>query len=98
MLNTVRDVSLESPRRAHPCSSARDPASLAEKHTSDPPDAGNRTLQSAETLTLASGGCELAAGERALCILMPAGGVRSLNLATAAGIVLYEALRQVLSW
>jgi tRNA (cytidine/uridine-2'-O-)-methyltransferase len=37
-------------------------------------------------------------GERALCIPMPAGGVRSLNLATSAGIVLYEALRQVLSW
>jgi tRNA (cytidine/uridine-2'-O-)-methyltransferase len=28
-------------------------------------------------------------------IPMPAGGVRSLNLATAVGIVLYEALRQV---
>src|SRR4051812_29573681 len=37
-------------------------------------------------------------GERALCIPMPAGGVRSLNLATAAGIALYEALRQVHSW
>jgi len=37
-------------------------------------------------------------GERALCIPMPGGGVRSLNLATAAGIALYEALRQVLSW
>jgi tRNA (cytidine/uridine-2'-O-)-methyltransferase len=36
-------------------------------------------------------------GERALCIPMPGGGVRSLNLATAAGIALYEALRQVLS-
>ncbi|HEV3238590.1 MAG TPA: tRNA (cytidine(34)-2'-O)-methyltransferase [Gemmataceae bacterium] len=32
------------------------------------------------------------------CIPMPAGKVRSLNLATAAGIVLYEALRQVHGW
>jgi tRNA (cytidine/uridine-2'-O-)-methyltransferase len=32
------------------------------------------------------------------CIPMPAGKVRSLNLATAAGIVLYEALRQIHSW
>jgi tRNA (cytidine/uridine-2'-O-)-methyltransferase len=32
--------------------------------------------------------------ERALTIPMPAGKVRSLNLATAVGIVLYEALRQ----
>jgi tRNA (cytidine/uridine-2'-O-)-methyltransferase len=29
---------------------------------------------------------------------MPAGNVRSLNLATAVGIVLYEALRQVNKW
>jgi tRNA (cytidine/uridine-2'-O-)-methyltransferase len=33
-----------------------------------------------------------------LCIPMPAGKVRSLNLATAAGIVLYEALRQLRAW
>ncbi len=37
-------------------------------------------------------------GERALTIPMPAGAVRSLNLATAVGIVLYEALRQVHGW
>lgn len=36
--------------------------------------------------------------ERTVCIPMPAGGVRSLNLATAAGIALYEALRQVHGW
>jgi tRNA (cytidine/uridine-2'-O-)-methyltransferase len=35
-----------------------------------------------------------AAGERALCIPMKPGGIRSLNLATAVGIVLYEAIRQ----
>jgi tRNA (cytidine/uridine-2'-O-)-methyltransferase len=33
-----------------------------------------------------------------LCIPMPTGKVRSLNLATAAGIVLYEALRQLHAW
>jgi tRNA (cytidine/uridine-2'-O-)-methyltransferase len=32
------------------------------------------------------------------CIPMPGGKVRSLNLATAAGIVLYEALRQLRAW
>jgi tRNA (cytidine/uridine-2'-O-)-methyltransferase len=36
--------------------------------------------------------------ERSLCIPMPAGNVRSLNLATAVGIVLYEALRQINGW
>jgi tRNA (cytidine/uridine-2'-O-)-methyltransferase len=36
--------------------------------------------------------------ERTLTIPQPAGKVRSLNLATAAGIVLYEALRQVCRW
>ncbi len=37
-------------------------------------------------------------GDRALCIPMPGGKVRSLNLANAVGIVLYEALRQVQGW
>jgi tRNA (cytidine/uridine-2'-O-)-methyltransferase len=36
--------------------------------------------------------------ERLFVIPMPAGKVRSLNLATAAGIVLYEALRQIHGW
>jgi tRNA (cytidine/uridine-2'-O-)-methyltransferase len=36
--------------------------------------------------------------ERTLCIPMPAGRVRSLNLATAVGITLYEALRQLHGW
>lgn len=36
--------------------------------------------------------------ERLLTIPQPAGKVRSLNLATAAGIVLYEGLRQVCGW
>jgi tRNA (cytidine/uridine-2'-O-)-methyltransferase len=37
-------------------------------------------------------------GDRALTIPMPTGKVRSLNLASAAGIVLYEALRQLHKW
>jgi tRNA (cytidine/uridine-2'-O-)-methyltransferase len=36
--------------------------------------------------------------ERALYIPMPAARVRSLNLATAVGIALYEALRQLHKW
>jgi tRNA (cytidine/uridine-2'-O-)-methyltransferase len=36
--------------------------------------------------------------DRMLCIPMPAAKVRSLNLATAVGIVLYEALRQARAW
>jgi len=36
--------------------------------------------------------------DRTFGIPMPTGRVRSLNLATAVGIVLYEALRQVESW
>lgn len=35
---------------------------------------------------------------RTVCVPMPAGGVRSLNLATVVGIGLYEALRQVHGW
>jgi tRNA (cytidine/uridine-2'-O-)-methyltransferase len=37
-------------------------------------------------------------GNRAVAIPMPAGKVRSLNLATATGIALYEALRQLRRW
>jgi tRNA (cytidine/uridine-2'-O-)-methyltransferase len=36
--------------------------------------------------------------DNAVTIPMPAGKVRSLNLATAAGIALYEALRQLRHW
>ena len=36
--------------------------------------------------------------DRLIGIPMPTGKVRSLNLATAVGIVLYEALRQVHGW
>jgi tRNA (cytidine/uridine-2'-O-)-methyltransferase len=38
------------------------------------------------------------AGARALCIPMLSDRVRSLNLATAVGIALYEALRQLHEW
>jgi tRNA (cytidine/uridine-2'-O-)-methyltransferase len=37
-------------------------------------------------------------GEQALQIPMPGGTVRSLNLANAVAVVLYEALRQVHGW
>jgi tRNA (cytidine/uridine-2'-O-)-methyltransferase len=37
-------------------------------------------------------------GDRALLIPMPAAKVRSLNLATAVGIALYEGLRQLSPW
>lgn len=37
-------------------------------------------------------------GERALRIPQPGGKVRSINLSTATGIVLYEALRQIKRW
>jgi tRNA (cytidine/uridine-2'-O-)-methyltransferase len=37
-------------------------------------------------------------GDRALLIPMPAAKVRSLNLATAVGIALYEGLRQLSAW
>ena len=37
-------------------------------------------------------------GDRVVGIPMPAGNVRSLNVATAVGIVLYEALRQLHAW
>jgi tRNA (cytidine/uridine-2'-O-)-methyltransferase len=36
--------------------------------------------------------------EHSMCLPMPSGKVRSLNLATAVGIALYEALRQVHDW
>ena len=36
--------------------------------------------------------------DRLLGIPMPTGKIRSLNLATAVGVVLYEALRQVHDW
>jgi tRNA (cytidine/uridine-2'-O-)-methyltransferase len=36
--------------------------------------------------------------DRCVVIPMPTGNVRSLNLATSAGIALYEALRQVRRW
>ena len=36
--------------------------------------------------------------DQTFTIPMPSGKVRSLNLATAAGIVLYEGLRQLHGW
>jgi tRNA (cytidine/uridine-2'-O-)-methyltransferase len=37
-------------------------------------------------------------GENALVIPLPTGKVRSLNLANAVAVALYEALRQVQGW
>ena len=58
---------------------------------------GDCLLFGNESKGLPPGVRERCAG-RVLGIPMPAGKVRSLNLATAVGIVLYEALRQVHDW
>ncbi len=58
---------------------------------------GDCLLFGSETKGLPAGVRERFAA-RLIGIPMPTGKVRSLNLATAAGIVLYEALRQVHRW
>jgi tRNA (cytidine/uridine-2'-O-)-methyltransferase len=58
---------------------------------------GDCLLFGSESKGLPPGIREKSAG-RILGIPMPTGKVRSLNLATAAGIVLYEALRQIHNW
>jgi tRNA (cytidine/uridine-2'-O-)-methyltransferase len=58
---------------------------------------GDCLLFGSESAGLPAGLLERHAG-RVLSIPMPAGKVRSLNLATAAGIALYEALRQLHHW
>lgn len=58
---------------------------------------GDCLLFGSESKGLPSGVRAKCAG-RVLGIPMPGGAVRSLNLATAAGIVLYEALRQLHDW
>jgi tRNA (cytidine/uridine-2'-O-)-methyltransferase len=58
---------------------------------------GDCLLFGAESKGLPAGVRERYAG-RLLGIPMPTGKVRSLNLATAVGVVLYEALRQVHRW
>lgn len=58
---------------------------------------GDCLLFGSESKGLPPGVRERYAG-RVLGIPMPTGKVRSLNLATAVGIVLYEALRQVHGW
>src|SRR5262249_42630163 len=59
--------------------------------------AGDCLLFGGESRGLPPGLLERNAG-RVVCIPMPAGKVRSLNLATAVGIALYEALRQIQGW
>jgi tRNA (cytidine/uridine-2'-O-)-methyltransferase len=58
---------------------------------------GDGLLFGCESVGLPAAVREKYAG-RLLGIPMPTGAVRSLNLATAAGIVLYEALRQLRDW
>jgi tRNA (cytidine/uridine-2'-O-)-methyltransferase len=58
---------------------------------------GDCLLFGGESKGLPPGVREKCAG-RVLGIPMPTGKVRSLNLATAVGIVLYEALRQLHDW
>jgi tRNA (cytidine/uridine-2'-O-)-methyltransferase len=58
---------------------------------------GDTLLFGSESKGLPAGVRERYAG-RVVGIPMPTGHVRSLNLATAVGIVLYEALRQVHGW
>ena len=58
---------------------------------------GDGLLFGSETKGLPPGVRERYAG-RLIGIPMPTGTVRSLNLATAVGVVLYEALRQVNGW
>ena len=58
---------------------------------------GNCFLFGSESKGLPASILEKYAG-RVLGVPMPTGNVRSLNLATTAGIVLYEALRQIQGW
>jgi tRNA (cytidine/uridine-2'-O-)-methyltransferase len=58
---------------------------------------GDCLLFGSESGGLPAGVREKAAG-RVIGIPMPTGKVRSLNLATAVGVVLYEALRQLRGW
>ena len=75
------------------CFSAR----VATPYTSVAYQAGDYLLFGGESHGLPAGLLQRHA-EGALCIPMPAGRVRSLNLATAVGIALYEALRQLHGW
>jgi tRNA (cytidine/uridine-2'-O-)-methyltransferase len=58
---------------------------------------GDCLLFGSESKGLPAGVRERYAG-RVLGVPMPTGAVRSLNLATTVGVVLYEALRQVHDW
>jgi tRNA (cytidine/uridine-2'-O-)-methyltransferase len=72
-------------------------AHAATPYTAAAYQAGDGLLFGGESHGLPPGVVERYA-ERAFRIPMPTGKVRSLNLATAVGIVLYEALRQVRAW
>jgi tRNA (cytidine/uridine-2'-O-)-methyltransferase len=94
-VTVVRHVSLAEFESSHPahrlfCFSAR--ATVPYTQVGYQP--GDAFVFGAESYGLPPEVLERHAG-RTLCIPIPTGKVRSLNLATAAGIVLYEALRQV---
>jgi tRNA (cytidine/uridine-2'-O-)-methyltransferase len=72
------------------CFSARAPVPYTQARFQE----GDCLLFGCESHGLPESALERHAG-RVLCIPMPTGKVRSLNLATAVGIVLYEALRQL---
>lgn len=72
-------------------------AHAAVRYTQAAYQAGDCLLFGGESKGLPAGFLERHA-DRALCIPMPAGKVRSLNLATAVGIATYEALRQIHRW
>jgi tRNA (cytidine/uridine-2'-O-)-methyltransferase len=92
-------VSLAAFEEAHPgrvfCFSARAPQQVPYTEAAYQP--GDALLFGSETRGLPPTVLERY-GKQTLTIPMPGGKVRSLNLATAVGIVLYEALRQQRIW
>ena len=72
-------------------------AHVTKSYTSIPFQPGDCLLFGAETRGLPPEVLERY-GEQSYTIPMLSGKVRSLNLATAAGIVLYEGLRQLNAW
>lgn len=90
---TLEEFEAEAAARRIFCYSAR----AALPYTGVSYRAGDSLLFGCESKGLPSSVIERY-GDRVLCIPMPAGKVRSLNLANAVGIVLYEALRQVQAW
>jgi tRNA (cytidine/uridine-2'-O-)-methyltransferase len=89
---TQFEQTMAAPSRLY-CFSAR----AQTPHTAIRYQGGDCLLFGAESRGLPDEVLERHAG-RTVVIPMPAGKVRSLNLATAVGIALYEALRQLHGW